>query len=110
VNRKTKGTATISLISSVCVVAVSAIVLRLIFRDSPPPDFTDLYLLCVLGLASRYPWKFAAALAALSVAVSVYVLAPLDGPDGFQLASYAVCATVIIWVMASLRRRARRAS
>ena len=108
--RQTAGTATFSLISSVCVVAVSAILLRLFFRDSPPPDFADLYLLCVLGVAYRYPWKFAAALAAVTLAVSIYLLAPLDWLDGFQLASYAVCATVVIWIMACLRRPAPRTS
>jgi hypothetical protein len=81
----------------------SAVLLRRSFQGSPPPDFADLYLLCVLGLAYRFAWKFAAVLAAVSLAFCAYVLAPLDWRDDFQLASYAVCASLIIWVMANLR-------
>jgi hypothetical protein len=106
--RKTRGAGTLSLIASVCAVGISAVLLRRFYQDAPPPDFTDFYLLFVLGIAYRYPWKFAAALAAVTLGVSVYVLAPLDWMDGFQLLSYTVCASVIIWVMASLRRRKRQ--
>jgi hypothetical protein len=101
--KRTTGAATISLISTVFVVAVSAILFRRSFQDSPPPDFSDLYLLCVLGLAYRYAWQFAAILAAVSLAVLAYVLTPLDWRDGFQLGSYALCEVMIIWIMASLR-------
>ncbi len=107
--RKTQGAATVSLISSVVAVGASAFLLRWFFRDTPPADFSNLYLLFVLGLAYRYAWQFAAVLAAVSLAVSVYVLSPLDGRNGFQLASYAVCAVVVIWVMARLRRSSQPA-
>jgi len=108
-SRKTQGAATVSLISSVFAVGISAFLLRWFFRDSPPEDFSNLYLLCVLGLAYRYAWQFAAVLAAVSLALSVYVLSPIDARDIFQLASYAVCAVVVIWVMARLRRRTQPA-
>lgn len=91
------------------VAGISAFLLRRFFRDSPPADFSNLYLLCVLGLAYRYAWPFAAILTAVTLAVSAYILSPIDGRGSFQLASYAVCAVVVIWVMARLRRRSQPA-
>jgi hypothetical protein len=102
--RRTTGAATLTLICAVVAAGLSALVLRRLFQESPPADFADLYLLGVLALAYRYAWKFAAILAAASLVFSAYVLAPLDGRDWFQLASYAVCSGLIIWIMASLRQ------
>ena len=79
--------------------------LRHYFHDSPPPSFADLYLAGVLVLAYRYSWKPAAALAGASLLLGAYVLKPLDGTDGFQLASFAASATVILAVTAALKRR-----
>jgi hypothetical protein len=105
--QNTRGAASFSLIFSVLLVGLSALLLRGFFHDSPPVDFSDIYLLFVLGLAYRYAWKFAATLAAVSVGVSIYILSPLDWRDGFELTSYAVCAALVIWIMASLRRRSQ---
>ena len=79
--------------------------MRHYFHDSPPPSFADLYLVAVLVLAYRDSWKMAAALAGVSLLLGVYLLLPLDGADRFALASYAVSATVVIWVAAALQRR-----
>jgi hypothetical protein len=108
--RQAKAAGAVALISSLCLVGISTLLMRMIFRGSPPPDFTNIYLLFVLGLAYRGPWRLAAALAAATLGVSAYLLAPLDSTDAFQLISYAVCASVIVWVMATLRRGARTTS
>ncbi len=92
-----------SFLFSLCLVAASAFLLRRGFHDSPPADFNDLYLLCVLALAYRHPWRLAAAFTAVTLAVSAYLLAPLDSGDALQLISYGVCASLVIWIMASLR-------
>jgi hypothetical protein len=91
--RNVRGAATLLLISSVFAVGGSAVLLRRFFQNAPPVDFADLYLLAVLGLTYRYGWQAGAILAAVSVAASGYVL------------SYAICASVIIWVVANVRPR-----
>jgi hypothetical protein len=82
--------------------------MRHYFHDSPPASFADLYLVAVLVLAYRYSWKPAAALAGVSLLLGVYLLLPLDGPDRFELGSYAVCAVLVVWVAASLQRPGAR--
>ena len=79
--------------------------LRHYFHDAPPASFADLYLAGVLVLAYRSSWKMAAALAGASLLLAVYALAPLDGIDRFHLASFGVCAIVILSVSARLQRR-----
>jgi hypothetical protein len=79
--------------------------LRHYFHDSPPPDFSDLYLVAVLVLAYRYSWKFAAALAGASLLLTAYTLSPIDAADRLHLASFAACASLIVIVAAALQRR-----
>jgi hypothetical protein len=90
---------------SLCLAGAFAILVQRGFPGAPPADFTDFFLLCVLVLAYRDSWPLAAALTAVTVAISAFLLAPIDAGDTFQLISYAVCATLVIWIMASLRRR-----
>ena len=103
--RHSKGAAALSLIVAVGLVGVSAVILRQGLRATPPSDFSDIYLVGVTALAYRYTWKIAAALAFVTLAVSAYVLAPLDTPDFVEMGSYAVCAGVCLWIMARLKRR-----
>jgi hypothetical protein len=79
--------------------------LRHYFHDAPPASFADLYLAGVLVLAYRSSWKLAAAAAGASLLLVFYALAPLDAIDRFHLASFGVCAIVIVSVTAALQRR-----
>ena len=79
--------------------------MRYFFRGSPPASFADLYLVAVVLLAYRCSWKMAAALAGVSLLLGAWLLLPLDRTDTFQLASYSICAALIIYIAAALQRR-----
>ena len=83
--------------------------MRYFFHDAPPASFADLYLAAILIVAYHASWKLSAALAGASLLLSLYLLLPLDFSDRYELASYSVCATVVIAVMASLGRRRAQA-
>jgi hypothetical protein len=81
--------------------------MRHYYHDSPPPSFADLYLAGVLVLAYRCSWKLAAALAGVSLLLGAYLLLPIDRIDGYQLASYSVCVSIVVGVSARLQREQR---
>ena len=83
--------------------------MRYFFHDAPPDVFADLYLAAILIVAYYASWRLAAALAGASFLLALFLLLPLDGSDRYLLGSYGVCATVVVYVMAALRRRAVRA-
>ena len=96
-----------------CVTFFSAVLLILVlitglmrhyYRDSPPASFADLYLAAVVLMAYRCSWKLAAALAGVSLLLGAYLLLPLDRVDGYQLASYSVCVSIVVGVSARLQR------
>lgn len=76
--------------------------MRQSLHDSPPPGFTDLSLVVVLVMAYRYSWKFAAALAGVSLLFGAFLSLPLDGLDRLELATYAVCAGVVLGLTGTL--------
>ena len=82
------------------------LVLRQSFGQTPPASFSDFYFLGLLLVSYYSSWKLAVALLAVSAGLSVFLLSPLDWIDGFQIVSYTVSASVVIWVIAQLKRPA----
>jgi hypothetical protein len=82
------------------------LVLRRSFGQAPPASFSDFYFLGLLLVSYYCSWKLSVALLAVSAGLSVFLLSPLDWIDGFQIISYTVSASVVIWVIAQLKRPA----
>jgi hypothetical protein len=77
--------------------------LRIAFRE-PPPRFSDLYLIGILILAYRASLRSALLLLAASLALSAYLLAPIDRTDVFQMLSFAALALLVLWITRALGR------
>ena len=82
------------------------VILRTVFGQTPPASFSDFYLLGLIFVSYYCTWRLSAALLAVSAGFSLFLLRPLDWIDGFQIISYIVSASVVIWVMAQLKRPA----
>jgi hypothetical protein len=82
----------------------ATLMLRRFFGQTPPANFTDFYLLGLLFVSYYRSWKLSMALLAVSAILSAFLLRPLDWIDGFQIVSYAIIASVVIWAMAQLKR------
>jgi hypothetical protein len=82
------------------------LMLRRFFGQTPPASFGDFYLMGLLLVSYYGSWKLSAALLAVSAALSAFLLSPLDWVDAFQIISYTVIGSVIVWVMAQLKRPA----
>jgi len=78
---------------------------RRFFGHRPPGNFSDLYLLGVLVVSCYCSWIMSAVLLLVSTVLAIFLLSPLDWRDGFQIVSYTASASVIVLVMALLRRR-----
>jgi len=98
-SRKTLFAATLLL------TVAATLVFRRIFGQNPPGNVTDLYLLGVLIVAYYCSWILSAVLLLVSTVLAVFLLSPLDWSDGFQILSYLTSASVIVLVMALLRKR-----
>jgi hypothetical protein len=88
------------------VLVAAALILRRAFGQTPPPNFSDFYLLGLLFVSYYCSWRLSVALLVVSAGLSAFLLRPLDWIDGFQIVSYTVSGSVIAWVMARLKRPA----
>jgi hypothetical protein len=88
------------------ITVAATLILRRIFGQTPPASFSDFYLLGLIFVSYYCTWRLSAALLAVSAGFSLFLLRPLDWIDGFQIISYIVSASVVIWVMAQLKRPA----
>jgi hypothetical protein len=102
---KSFGGARLFSLTLLIAVAVT-LVLRRSFGQTPPASFSDLYLLGLLLVSYYCSWKLSVALLVVSAGLAVFLLSPLDWIDGFQIVSYTVSGSVVIWVIAQLKRPA----
>jgi hypothetical protein len=103
--RTLSGGARLFSLTLLIAVAVT-LMLRRFFGQTPPASFSDFFLLGLLFVSYYCSWKLSVTFLAISAGLSVFLLSPLDRIDGFQIISYAVSASVVIWVMAQLKRQA----
>src|SRR5262245_15355336 len=74
--------------------------------DGPPSRLTDPYLIGVLIVAYKQTQRRALLLLGVFLALTGYLLYPLDGADVIQMLSFTLLAVLGVWIAGALRRRA----
>jgi len=93
-----------TLAESVC---LGATLLARKYFHSIPASFSDLYILAVIAVTYWCSWRWGFAAVALSVAMSFYLLVPIDNSDAFTITSMAVSSAVIVFILRAASRTSR---